>query len=218
MSATAAIPERLDELPDDQLMLGYAGGDASAFDLLYTRYESELFRFVRRLLGVRLAAEVGEVFQQTWSRIVETRDTFSPEDASWRVWAFTIAYEISIEQLRLSGRQAVFYAHDEDGDGLDAARIFGLGALRSGSPDAHPSADELAFWRAAGRRLQACLDELPDDQRAAFLLHHEEGFTVEVLARALGVDIETASDRLRRGLDRLQDCMERYLTVLERHA
>ncbi|SEA75423.1 RNA polymerase, sigma subunit, ECF family [Variovorax sp. YR216] len=204
-------------MPDDQLMLAYAGGDASAFDLLYARHESGLFRFVRRLLGVRLAAEVGEVFQQTWARIVSSRDTFSPEDTSWRVWAFTIAYELAIEQLRLSGRQAVFYAHDEDGDGLEAARIFGIGVLR-GAADAHPSAQELAFWRAAGRRLQACLDELPDDQRAAFLLHHEEGFTVEVLARAIGVDVDTVCDRLRRGLERLQDCMERYLTVLERHA
>src|SRR5215469_1206096 len=165
MSETTAIPERLGEMPDDQLMLAYASGDASAFDLLYTRHESGLFRFVRRLLGVRLAAEVGEVFQQTWARIVSSRDTFSPEDASWRVWAFTIAYELAIEQLRLSGRQAVFYAHDEDGDGLEAARVFGIGALRAAA-DAHPSAQELAFWRAAGRRLQACLDELPDDQRA----------------------------------------------------
>lgn len=216
MSETTAIPERLGDMPDDQLMLAYAGGDPSAFDVLYGRHENGIFRFVRRLLGVRLAAEVGEVFQQTWARIVSSRDSFSPEDASWRVWAFTIAYELAIEQLRLSGRQAVFYAHDEDGDGLEAARIFGIGVLR-GAADAHPSAQELAFWRAAGRRLQACLDELSDDQRAAFLLHHEEGFTVEVLARALGVDVDTVADRLHRGLERLQDCMERYLTVLERH-
>jgi len=219
MSATDALPERLDATADDdQLMLAYVGGDASAFDLLYARHESGIFRFVRRLLGVRLAAEVGEVFRQTWERIVSSRDTFSPEDASWHVWAFSIAHELAIEQLRLSGRQASFYAHDEDGDGLEAARIFGLGVLRSGAADAHPSAEELSFWRAAGRRLQACLDELPDDQRAAFLMHHEEGFTVDVLADALGVDVETAADRLRRGLDKLQDCMERYLTVLERQA
>ncbi|WP_431276894.1 RNA polymerase sigma factor [Variovorax ureilyticus] len=92
------------------------------------------------------------------------------------------------------------------------------GRAARGPADAHPSAGELAFWRAAGRRLQACLDELSDDQRAAFLLHHEEGFTVEVVARTLGVDADTACDRLRHGLETLRDCMERYLAVLERHA
>ena len=38
-------------MPDDQLMLAYARGDAAAFDALYARHEGALFRFVRRLLG-----------------------------------------------------------------------------------------------------------------------------------------------------------------------
>lgn len=205
-------------MPDDQLMLAYVGGDASAFDVLYARHESGIFRFVRRLLGVRLAAEVDEVFQGTWGRIISARDTFAPEEGAWRIWAYSIAYEQAMAELRLSGREAVFYAHDEDGDGLEAAHLFGLGVMSRGPADAHPSEEELAFWRAAGRRLQACLDELTDDQRAAFLLHHEEGFTIEVVARTLGVDPGTAGDRLRRGLEKLRDCMERYLAVLERHA
>ncbi|SCK38584.1 RNA polymerase sigma factor, sigma-70 family [Variovorax sp. HW608] len=213
MSATADAPDRPDATADDQLMLAYVGGDASAFDVLYARHESGIFRFVRRLLGVRLAAEVGELFQATWARIVSARDTFAPEESNWRVWAYAIGYELATEELRLSGREAAFYAHDEDGDGLEAAHLFGLGVLRGGPADAHPSVEELAFWRAAGRRLQACLDELSDAQRAAFLLHHEEGFTLEVVGRTLGVDAETAADRLRIGLDRLQDCMERYLSA-----
>ncbi len=199
-------------------MLAYAGGDAFAFDLLYARHEGDMLRFLRRLMGVRLAAEVDEAFQETWGRIVAERAAFAPEDASWRVWAFTIAYRTGIERLRLSGREADFYAHDEDGDGLEAARLFGRGALRGGGADDHPSLEELNFWRAAGRRLLACLDELSDDQRAAFLLHHEDGFTVEVLAEALATEPETVRNRLRQGRAKLQTCMERYLSVLERHA
>ena len=69
-----------------------------------------------------------------------------------------------------------------------------------------------------GRRLLACLDELPDDQRAAFLLHHEDGFTVEALAATLDVGFETVRSRLRYGLKKLRGCMERYLSVLEHRA
>jgi RNA polymerase sigma factor (sigma-70 family) len=83
---------------------------------------------------------------------------------------------------------------------------------------AHPSAEELAFWRAAGRRLLACLDELPVDQRAAFLLHHEDGLTVEALAASLEIGFETVRSRLRYGLQKLRGCMERYLSVLEQRA
>ena len=219
LAPPAANPTLHDTMPDDQLMLAYADGDTTAFNALYARHESGLFRFVRRLLGVRLAAEVDEVFQDTWMRIIAARESFSPQGATWRTWAFTIAHNLAMDRLRLSGREVAFYAHDEDGDGLEAAQLFSRGLLRDGataSDAAHPSAEELAFWRAAGRRLLACLDELPDDQRAAFLLHHEDGFTVEALAETLEVGFETVRSRLRYGLKKLRGCMERYLSVLER--
>ncbi|MDR6858140.1 sigma-70 family RNA polymerase sigma factor [Variovorax guangxiensis] len=221
LAPPAANPALHDTMPDDQLMLAYADGDTGAFDLLYARHESALFRFVRRLMGMRLASEVEEVFQETWMRIIAARQGFSPQGASWRTWAFTIAHNLAMDRLRLSGREVAFYAHDEDGDGLEAARLFSRGLLGGGgasSDAAHPSAEEQAFWRAAGRRLLACLDELPDEQRSAFLLHHEEGFTVELMAQTLDINFETVRSRLRYGLKKLRGCMERYLVVLERRA
>jgi RNA polymerase sigma-70 factor (ECF subfamily) len=220
MPSPAAIPADLDALPDEQLMAAYAGGDAHAFDALYARHESALYRFIRRLLGMRLAAEADDVFQATWGRIVSARDSYSPQRTTWRAWAFAIAYSLAMDRLHTSGRQVAYYAHDEDGDGLEAARLFGRGLLRdeaSADDDAaNPSAQELAFWQAAGRRLIACLDELPDNQRGAFLLHHEDGFTVEAMAAALDLDADTVRTRLRFGLRKLRGCMERYLVVLGR--
>ena len=206
----------LNAMPDDQLMLAYAGGDAAAFDLLYARHEGALFRFVRRLLGVQLAAQVDEVFQDTWLRIVKARANFSPQGAAWRTWAFTIAHNAAMDRLREVGREVSYYAHDEDGDGLDAAYLFDRGVLRSGSArtGTQPSTEDIAFWQAAGRRLLDCLNELPPEQRAAFLLHHDDGFSVEAMARTLDVGFETVKSRLRYGLRKLRTCMERYLTAL----
>lgn len=214
----AEVPDVMpDAMPDDQLMLAYAGGDTGAFDVLYARHEGALFRFVRRLLGLRLSAEVDEVFQETWVRIITARDSFSPQGAVWRTWAFTIAHNLAMDRLRASGRQMVVHVHDDDDEGLDAVqRVSGRLLNAQGQPvdAAHPSAEDEAFWRSAGKRLLACLNELPDDQRAAFLLHHEDGFTVEAMAAALGVGFETVRSRLRYGLKKLRGCMERYLAVL----
>lgn len=217
-AATETLP--LDAMGDDQLMLAYAGGEAAAFDVLYGRHETAIYRFVRRLMGLRLSAEVDEVFQDTWLRIVSARASFSPQGAAWRTWAFTIAHNLAMDRLRVSGREVQFYAHDEDGDGIDAARLFSRGLLsETGTQGAvHPSAEEEAFWRAAGRRLLACLDELPDDQRAAFLLHNEDGFTVEAVADTLDTNFETVRSRLRYGLKKLRVCMDRYLSVLRGRA
>ena len=107
-------------MPDDQLMLAYAGGDTTAFDVLYARHEGGLYRFVRRLLGVRLSAEVDEVFQETWVRIITARNSFSPQGAAWRTWAFTIAHNLAMDRLRASGREMVVHAHDDDDEGAEA--------------------------------------------------------------------------------------------------
>ena len=218
MLALDEISAPLEDLPDDQLMLAYVGGNTSAFDTLYARHESALYRFIRRLLGIRLAPEANEVFEETWTRIISERESVLPDGVAWRSWAFTVAHNLVTDRLRMSGHEVAFYAHDEDGDGLEAARLFSRGLLQGSSRSddaAEPSAEELAFWRAAGRRLLACLNELPDDQRAAFLLHHENGFTVEALEAALDVGPETVRDLLRFGVRKLRSCMERYLSALE---
>jgi RNA polymerase sigma-70 factor (ECF subfamily) len=76
------MPRALRDLPDEDLMLAYAGGDAAAFDVLYARHEAALYRFVRRLLGARLAAQADEVFQDAWLRIVAARASFVPQGAA----------------------------------------------------------------------------------------------------------------------------------------
>ncbi len=218
----AAIAALHEALPDDQLMLAYADGDSAAFDVLYHRHEAALYRFVRRLLGARLAAEVDEVFQEAWFRIISARESFSPQGATWRTWAFTIAHNLAMDRLRTSGREVAFHAHDEDGDGFETTRLLRhrLHAGGDGGLDdaAAPSAEEMAFWRAAGRRLLACLDELPHEQRAAFLLHNAEGFGVEAMAQTLAINFETVRSRLRYGLKKLRVCMKPYLQVLEQRA
>jgi RNA polymerase sigma-70 factor (ECF subfamily) len=67
------------------------------------------------------------------------------------------------------------------------------------------------FWRRAGAKLLECLEELPLAQKTAFLLHHEDGITLDEIARALGVGFETAKSRLRYALVKLRTCMGAYL-------
>ena len=199
---------RLRELPDEDLMLAYARGDAAAFDVLYARHESALYRFVRRLLGSALAAQADEVFQDTWLRIVSARASFRPQGAAWRTWAFTIAHNAAMDRLRVSGREVVADSPEAEGDAP-------LDWLMARLDQVAPSSEELAFWRAAGAQLLNCLDDLPAAQRAAFLLHHEDGATVEELAERLSLPFETAKSRLRYALRKLRDCMGAYLVPLE---
>jgi len=223
LEPAAAIAELHEAVPDEDLMRAFSEGDSRAFDVLYGRHEGALYRFVRRLLGPGLAAEVDEVFQESWFRIISARESFVPQGARWRTWAFTIAHNLAMDRLRARSRQADVvtpHANDDAGDeGDEAARAYQRARSAGMAEDAaHASAEETAYWRAAGRRLLHCLAELPDDQRAAFLLHHDEGMTVDAIAQAQAVNFETVRSRLRYGLRKLRACMARYLQVLEGQA
>jgi RNA polymerase sigma-70 factor (ECF subfamily) len=193
------------DLPDEDLMLAYARGDAAAFDVLYARHEAALYRFVRRLLGAALAAQADEVFQDAWLRIVAARASFQPQGAAWRTWAFTIAHNLAMDRLRVSGREVSM-----EGEGGEEP----LDWLAARTDQVAPSTEDQAFWRAAGAQLLHCLEALPAPQRAAFLLHHEDGASVEDLAQRLALPFETAKSRLRYALQKLRGCMGAYLAPL----
>jgi RNA polymerase sigma-70 factor (ECF subfamily) len=188
---------------DDDLMLRYAQGDAAAFDELYARHEGAMFRFVRRVLGTDLAAQADEVFQDSWLKIINARQNYQAGAASWKTWAYAIAQNCAIDRLRKSGREVGMpdvAGEDDATDWIEA---------RAGMTQ--PSAEDTAFWRKAGQQLLHCLDELPPEQRSVFLLHHEEGTSLDDMVELLGVGFEAVKSRLRYAMKKLRGCMGEHL-------
>jgi len=202
------------EPSDDMLMSAYANGSAAAFERLYERHQAGLYRFVRRLLGSALSAQTDEVFQDTWLRVVHSRERWSPQGASFRTWLFTLAHHRVIDLLRRSGREVALDAFD----GADTEPWEPDATAWQhwpAPPSAAPQSDELAFWRRAGERLLQCLDQLPLPQRSAFLLHHDDGLALDEVAKTLEVGFETAKTRLRYAMSKLRACMGAYLAPAE---
>jgi RNA polymerase sigma factor (sigma-70 family) len=212
MRQTARVPDPAPDT-DDALMAAYAAGDARAFEQLYARHQAGLYRFIRRLLGHALNAQTDEVFQDTWLRVVNARARWAPQGASFRTWLFTLAHHRVVDLLRRSGREVSIDAFEGD----DGAPWEPQGAAAAASqhwpaPAAAPSpTEELAFWRRAGETLLGCLEQLPLPQRSAFLLHHDDGLTLDEVASALEVGFETAKTRLRYAMSKLRTCMGAYL-------
>ncbi len=190
---------------DDTLMTAWIQGDAHAFEQLYRRHQGPLYRFVRRVLGAALAMQVDEVFQDTWSRVIQVRERWSPQGASFRTWLFTLAHHRAIDCLRRSGRELSVDAvtSEEDRSATDSWAAWP-------AADGHNPSDT-AYWRAAGQRLLECLESLPTAQRAAFVLHHDDGLSVDEMARVLELGFETAKSRLRYAMTKLRQCMGAYL-------
>jgi len=207
-------PDDSSGITDDTLMRAFAAGDANAFERLYARHQSALYRFIRRLLGQQLSAQTDEVFQDTWLKVVNARDRWQPQGATFRTWLFTLAHHRAIDLLRRGGREVAIDARD--GDDGEPWQPDGVAWQHWPAPaGSAPHAEDLAFWKRAGEKLLVCLDQLPVAQRSAFLLHHDDGLALDEVARALEVGCETAKTRLRYAMSKLRTCMGAYLEPLQ---
>lgn len=189
-----------DVFADEDLMRKFCAGEAHAFGLLYARHEKPLYRYVRRLLGSAEALQAEDVFQDTWMKLVDARDSWQARDnASFKTWLYTLAHHRAIDILRKSGREVSADEGWLDDDEQEPWQLW---------PASHAEQPEQqAFWRRAGQQLLNCLDGLPALQRAAFLLHHDDGLSLEEITQVINAEFETVKSRLRYALTKLRTCM-----------
>jgi RNA polymerase sigma factor (sigma-70 family) len=172
----------MQEVPDEQLMLAYGGGDAAAFETLYKRHRGRLYRFVVRSIKSRAVAE--ELFQEVWMRVIEARASYAPK-ARFTTWLYTIAHNRMVDHWRRAGLSVVSLDGEDVSDG-------------AGDPARHAEA------RQALARFAAALEALPPAQREVFLLHEEAGLSLAEIAVATGANEEAAKSRLRYAMAKLK--------------
>jgi len=184
-----AAPDAPQELGDEALMLAYRAGDAGAFDALYTRHRAKLYRFLLRQCGTAALAE--ELYQDVWVNVIRARRRYTPQ-ARFTTYLYRIAHNRLIDHFRRSARRPLVDCPSDD------EAIAQLPANASLQPEIG------AERRAAVQRLFELLGRLPEAQREAFVMHEEGGLSIEEIARATGVNAETAKSRLRYALDKLR--------------
>jgi len=168
-------------------MLRYRDGDAAAFETLYRRHNDSLYRYLLRLSLNPATAE--DLFQETWTKVIDARQRYRPT-ARFTTWLFRIAHNCFIDHVRRTRRHAD--APDVDPDDRE-----------------HPgeAPEDSAERHLARRRLDDALRSLPDQQRDAFLLREEGGFSVDEIALVTGVNRETAKSRLRYAVGKLKQAL-----------
>ena len=191
-SRSAGIPvgcARMDATrTDEELMLAYAQGDTRAFDALYAHSRGMLYRYILR--SVRDRANADELFQETWSRLIASRERYRVE-AKFTTWLLQIAHNLVVDSFRRARPQA--------GAEETETVLRELDAPESERPE------QLLGEFEQRRRLQLVLDNLPETQRAAFVLRMESGLGIEEIALVTGVGQETVKSRLRYGFAKIRE-------------
>ena len=175
---------------DEALMVAYCGGDAIAFRVLYGRHRSGLYRFLLRQSGAAAIAE--ELFQDVWTSVIGARKRYAAR-ASFATYLYKIAHNRLIDHFRRSAHRPS--VHIPDGHDFEVEQ---LEARPMDRPD-------VRFQTGVQiQRFTEILAGLPSEQREAFVMHQEAGFSIDQIASATGVSYETAKSRLRYALAKLR--------------
>ena len=177
------------EAADEDLMAAYAGGDASAFDVLYGRHRGAAYRYFRRQLG---EAEANDCFQTLWMNLIRHRNRYVP-DAPFQHYLFTLAHNVLMDHHRREMRRPVHMP-------LDAEEL----------KDGSAAPDEQHHRARLRAHLHRLIRALPAEQREAWLLRQETDFSNRDIAAVTGTSEEGVKSRLRYARHKLKEGMTRY--------
>ena len=172
---------------DGELMLRYARGDMRAFETLYGRNRTALYRYL--IKHTRNPETANDLFQEVWSKVITSRDRYEPK-ALFRTFLYRIAHNCFIDHCR---RSSVRNESTDSEDGWE-------NALPGSAQDQPDTRAEQAQMTA---RYRAALSALPPEQRDVFLLY-ESGLSLEEIGGISGVGAETAKSRLRYAVAKLR--------------
>ena len=160
-----------------------------SFDALAQELSQPLLRYLQRCVGQRPVAE--DLLQETLVRIARGLPGFAGR-ASVKTWAFSIATRVTADYFRKPERRFQVVEIDEAMELADTDRAI----------------DERVVVGEMNSCVRQVIDSLPDDYRAALVLHDLEGMSVQQVAEICGCSVATAKIRIHRARHRLRGALQ----------
>jgi RNA polymerase sigma-70 factor, ECF subfamily len=172
-------------------------GDRAALDALLRRHHDRLFALCRRLAGND--ADAYDALQEALIAIVRGLDRFDGR-ARFSTWAYRVATNATLDELRRRRRRPVPGLGDDDDLGGPGGRPRGAaaGSTAAGFAGAGggPRIDDAVADRLD---IDAALALVPEDFRAAVVLRDLCALDYAEIAEVLGIPPGTVRSRIARG-------------------
>ena len=174
-------------------------GDSEAFRALVERHGRAVYRLAHRMTGSPQDAE--DVVQETFLRAYRQLGRFESR-ANFSTWVHRIAVNCSIDLIR--GRR-----HQEAGQ--DATVLEQLG----GAPDERldPSPERLMLSAEVHDRVARAMATLTGLERAAFVLRHFEGRSIDEISRMLDLKVNAAKHSVFRAVRKMRLALEPFVEI-----
>ena len=164
-----------------------------SWDELVRQHADRVYRLAYRLSGNQHDAE--DLTQETFIRVFRSVQNYQP--GTFEGWLHRITTNLFLDMVRRRARIRM-EALPEDYDRV---------------PADEPNPEQIYHDSRLGPDLQAALDSLPPEFRAAVVLCDIEGLSYEEIGATLGVKLGTVRSRIHRGRQALRD----YLAAHPEH-
>src|SRR3982751_1216682 len=172
-------------------------GDSEAFRALVERHSRAVYRLAHRMTGNPHDAE--DVVQETFLRAYRQLGRFESR-ANFGTWLHRIAVNCSIDLIRSRKHQE---------SGADTADLEHFEAATEDRVD--PSPERLMLSTEVQERVGAAMATLSHMERAAFVLRHFEGQSIEEISRALGLKANAAKHSVFRAVRKMRLALEPFV-------
>lgn len=169
-------------------------GDTEAFRSLVERHSRLVFRVAYRMTGNDADAE--DVVQETFLRAYRQLGRFESR-ANFGTWVYRIAVNCAIDYMRAKPKRETA----EEDETLE----------RVAGDSSEPAADQLVFAGEIGERVNAALTHLSDMERAAFVMRHYQGYSIEEIGRALGLKTNATKHSIFRAVRKMRIALEPFV-------
>lgn len=171
-------------------------GEAIAFDLLVTRYSSDIYALLFHV--TKDAEEAGDLTQETFLSALKAIKKFRGE-ADLKTWLFRIAINESRNRFRWWKRR-----FREKTVSIDAPSGESETPLSETFSCSSRNPEENVLQLERENTLQKALLDLSDIFREAVVLCDIEGLSYEEIASVLDINLGTVKSRIARGRDELR--------------
>jgi RNA polymerase sigma-70 factor (ECF subfamily) len=175
-------------------------GDSQAFRALVERHSRSLYRMAYRLTGSREDAE--DVIQETFLRAYRRLHLFEAR-ANVGTWLYRIAMNCCYDHMRSRPKHVV----------APRDNVIERATSESAMSGAAPGQDRLLFSAQVRARIDETLAGLSAAERAAFVLRHYEGRSIDEIGRALGLSASAAKHSVFRAVQKMRTALEPMVTT-----
>jgi len=171
-------------MTDEELLVHYAEGNNTAFDVLLNRYKSSIHSYIYFIVRNKDLTE--DLFQETFMKAIMTiKQGRYTENGKFKAWIMRIAHNLIIDTYR-QGRNENTVSNDEV-----EADLYNNIKLCDGTIEDYMVRHQVLS------DVRKLIKYLPEDQREVLEMRYYQDYSFKEISDITGVSINTALGRMR---------------------